>query len=427
MAAAAAEPQPSLVPATPAENQGDAAKEAVGSPPSTSLGSWDVAAFSAAERKAWPSTTLFELTPLVARARDEGGTDRDALEQWLKSLKRKQLQKLAKTLRVSGSLSNDELVRQLLDAVAAVQQPPAECAPEAKEDTVDGAPTPSAASTATATAATVEGKKAVRGATRRRLLSNGLRIDVESPFGDEPREGSANQHEAEEAELGLAAADEPQCNAQCRVCKLPFYTASGNTDCVDCRPSTAQQQDSALEDTVCMCCGRGDAEELMLLCEGCDNARHTFCCEPQLDSVPEHDWFCGACSDTDDAPVATKPQSLDDRACRVRSNLIQPVGDHLPGFRSAQAPGGGSGAAVGVTATGVDDSVRTCKPKAQAMTRSQRSSSRSRSSSGGSSGGGGTLTKSTVSVGSAAVSGSGGFKPTAPRNVAATRSQRRSQ
>ena len=33
-----------------------------------------------------------------------------------------------------------------------------------------------------------------------------------------------------------------------------------------------------------------------LLCDGCENARHTFCCKPKLAKVPEDDWYCGACA-----------------------------------------------------------------------------------------------------------------------------------
>lgn len=51
-----------------------------------------------------------------------------------------------------------------------------------------------------------------------------------------------------------------------------------------------------IDDICCMSCGRADSDESMVLCDGCENARHTFCCEPPLPGVPEDDWFCGVCA-----------------------------------------------------------------------------------------------------------------------------------
>ena len=36
--------------------------------------------------------------------------------------------------------------------------------------------------------------------------------------------------------------------------------------------------------------------ELLLLCDGCDEAYHTHCLRPQLDNIPDGDWFCVQCS-----------------------------------------------------------------------------------------------------------------------------------
>ena len=45
------------------------------------------------------------------------------------------------------------------------------------------------------------------------------------------------------------------------------------------------------EDIKCDVCMRG-REENLLLCERCTVGRHTECCSPPLDSVPDDDWFC---------------------------------------------------------------------------------------------------------------------------------------
>ena len=39
----------------------------------------------------------------------------------------------------------------------------------------------------------------------------------------------------------------------------------------------------------------GDAEEQMLLCDGCDDSYHTFCLMPPLAEIPKGDWRCPKC------------------------------------------------------------------------------------------------------------------------------------
>uniref|UniRef100_A0A1B0CWY8 [histone H3]-trimethyl-L-lysine(4) demethylase n=1 Tax=Lutzomyia longipalpis TaxID=7200 RepID=A0A1B0CWY8_LUTLO len=46
---------------------------------------------------------------------------------------------------------------------------------------------------------------------------------------------------------------------------------------------------------ICLNCTRGDAEEAMLLCDGCDDSYHTFCLMPPLHEVPKGDWRCPKC------------------------------------------------------------------------------------------------------------------------------------
>uniref|UniRef100_A0AAY4C8U1 Bromodomain adjacent to zinc finger domain, 2Ba n=1 Tax=Denticeps clupeoides TaxID=299321 RepID=A0AAY4C8U1_9TELE len=48
----------------------------------------------------------------------------------------------------------------------------------------------------------------------------------------------------------------------------------------------------------CQICRKGDNEELLLLCDGCDKGCHTYCHRPKITSIPEGDWFCPACIST---------------------------------------------------------------------------------------------------------------------------------
>ncbi|KAK7101928.1 hypothetical protein V1264_020234 [Littorina saxatilis] len=45
----------------------------------------------------------------------------------------------------------------------------------------------------------------------------------------------------------------------------------------------------------CGVCTRGDGEEFMLLCDGCDDAFHTYCLIPPLPDIPKGDWRCPHC------------------------------------------------------------------------------------------------------------------------------------
>ncbi|XP_058455418.1 lysine-specific demethylase 5 [Malaya genurostris] len=46
---------------------------------------------------------------------------------------------------------------------------------------------------------------------------------------------------------------------------------------------------------ICHMCNRGDVEESMLLCDGCDASYHTFCLLPPLQEIPKGDWRCPKC------------------------------------------------------------------------------------------------------------------------------------
>ncbi|KAK3104094.1 hypothetical protein FSP39_024364 [Pinctada imbricata] len=46
---------------------------------------------------------------------------------------------------------------------------------------------------------------------------------------------------------------------------------------------------------ICHMCNRGDGDEYMLLCDGCDDAFHTYCLIPPLPEVPKGDWRCPKC------------------------------------------------------------------------------------------------------------------------------------
>uniref|UniRef100_F1KQT2 [histone H3]-trimethyl-L-lysine(4) demethylase n=1 Tax=Ascaris suum TaxID=6253 RepID=F1KQT2_ASCSU len=50
-----------------------------------------------------------------------------------------------------------------------------------------------------------------------------------------------------------------------------------------------------MDEVMCKKCGRGDDENCLLLCDDCDYALHTYCCEPPLNAVPKGEWRCQKC------------------------------------------------------------------------------------------------------------------------------------
>ncbi|XP_058486337.1 bromodomain adjacent to zinc finger domain protein 2B [Solea solea] len=45
----------------------------------------------------------------------------------------------------------------------------------------------------------------------------------------------------------------------------------------------------------CQICKKGDNEDLLLLCDGCDKGCHTYCHKPKITTIPEGDWYCPVC------------------------------------------------------------------------------------------------------------------------------------
>ena len=53
--------------------------------------------------------------------------------------------------------------------------------------------------------------------------------------------------------------------------------------------------DDKIELIKCLNCKRGDDENFILLCDGCDDSYHTFCLIPCLKEIPKGDWRCPKC------------------------------------------------------------------------------------------------------------------------------------
>uniref|UniRef100_A0A8R1DFB9 [Histone H3]-trimethyl-L-lysine(4) demethylase n=1 Tax=Caenorhabditis japonica TaxID=281687 RepID=A0A8R1DFB9_CAEJA len=66
-----------------------------------------------------------------------------------------------------------------------------------------------------------------------------------------------------------------------------------------------ETEEDPMDQVYCIACHQGKDEDLLLLCDisGCNNGRHTYCCDPVLDEVPEGEWRCPKCIETEDAKI----------------------------------------------------------------------------------------------------------------------------
>ncbi|XP_075810646.1 bromodomain adjacent to zinc finger domain protein 2A isoform X3 [Microtus pennsylvanicus] len=53
--------------------------------------------------------------------------------------------------------------------------------------------------------------------------------------------------------------------------------------------------EKSINKVTCLVCRKGDNDEFLLLCDGCDRGCHIYCHRPKMEAVPEGDWFCTVC------------------------------------------------------------------------------------------------------------------------------------
>lgn len=81
---------------------------------------------------------------------------------------------------------------------------------------------------------------------------------------------------------------------------------------------------------LCLVCGRGDEEDRLLLCDGCDDSYHTFCLIPPLQDIPKGDWRCPKCV----AEECSKPREAFGFEQAVREYTLQSFGEMADQFKS---------------------------------------------------------------------------------------------
>ena len=71
----------------------------------------------------------------------------------------------------------------------------------------------------------------------------------------------------------------------------------------------------------CIICGRADQEEILLLCDNCNDAYHTHCLD--IDGVPEGDWFCPNCINFTHLDFTTRTFPAPGRLARTAIQAVQ--------------------------------------------------------------------------------------------------------
>ncbi|XP_074499875.1 bromodomain adjacent to zinc finger domain protein 2A isoform X2 [Sebastes fasciatus] len=93
----------------------------------------------------------------------------------------------------------------------------------------------------------------------------------------------------------------------------------------------------------CQVCRKGDNDDCLLLCDGCDRGCHMYCLRPKITQVPEGDWFCPTCvaKEVCDSPRSSKKRN------RVKKRRYEDDSSEEETTPRRSSGGGGSGGGGG--------------------------------------------------------------------------------
>ncbi|XP_016148960.1 bromodomain adjacent to zinc finger domain protein 2A [Sinocyclocheilus grahami] len=83
----------------------------------------------------------------------------------------------------------------------------------------------------------------------------------------------------------------------------------------------------------CQVCRKGDDDEYLLLCDGCDRGCHMFCLRPKVMQVPEGDWFCPTCVAKESGESPRSQRSSRKRSKVQKRRLAEDSSDEDDGYR----------------------------------------------------------------------------------------------
>jgi hypothetical protein len=86
--------------------------------------------------------------------------------------------------------------------------------------------------------------------------------------------------------------EHPPTSQPHRSCKRPNSQRRLRFSC----KSSHSPNNKVFDSLSCEQCRDTGNEDVMLICDGCDNGYHMFCLQPPLESIPAGDWFCVSCT-----------------------------------------------------------------------------------------------------------------------------------
>jgi len=118
--------------------------------------------------------------------------------------------------------------------------------------------------------------------------------DVEVPYWVFETETAGIPAMNVSAELAeVAAAEGAEARDAAALKKLQADVAA-QANAADSEEDEVEEVDDESAD-YCHKCNEGEEGDVLLLCDGCENACHLSCCNPVLKRVPKGDWFCDDC------------------------------------------------------------------------------------------------------------------------------------
>uniref|UniRef100_A0A915M559 PHD-type domain-containing protein n=1 Tax=Meloidogyne javanica TaxID=6303 RepID=A0A915M559_MELJA len=122
-------------------------------------------------------------------------------------------------------------------------------------------------------------------------IKNELNLGDNKEF-DTPEQAISNGRASRIAALQRASIALGAANRK----KLSAFAIDESSDDEDAEPDEEEKERKrATELSLCQHCKGVNRPDLLLLCDNCDDAWHTFCLRPQLWYVPDGNWFCPPC------------------------------------------------------------------------------------------------------------------------------------